>query len=107
MTDTIVSSLLITDSFKQPPSIVGIVGARVGFPLQFQQAKSYTGPRVALIGDAAHSIHPQAGQGLNLGLEDANELGTIITTNTITITTNITIIIIIISYYCSTCTIYW
>ena len=61
-------------SFQSPPVITEIVSARVGFPLQLQQAGCYTSPRVALVGDAAHSIHPQAGQGLNLGIADARVL---------------------------------
>ena len=61
-------------SFQSPPAITEIVSARVGFPLQLQQAGCYTSPRVALVGDAAHSIHPQAGQGLNLGIADARVL---------------------------------
>jgi len=62
---------------KSPPLITELASPRVvGFPLQFQQAKAYTSARVALVGDAAHSIHPQAGQGLNLGIADAQALAT-------------------------------
>jgi len=44
------------------------------FPLKLQLAKDFAGPRLALIGDAAHVIHPLAGQGLNLGLKDVAAL---------------------------------
>ena len=44
------------------------------FPLAAQQAKSYIADNLVLIGDAAHGVHPLAGQGLNLGMLDVKEL---------------------------------
>jgi len=44
------------------------------FPLRLQIARSFIAPRLALIGDAAHVVHPVAGQGLNLGLKDVAAL---------------------------------
>jgi 2-octaprenyl-6-methoxyphenol hydroxylase len=50
------------------------VGPRQGFPLRFQVARGFAGHRLALAGDAAHVVHPLAGQGLNLGLRDVAAL---------------------------------
>lgn len=50
----------------------------MGFPLRLQLARSFVGPRLALIGDAAHVVHPIAGQGLNLGLKDVAALAEVI-----------------------------
>ena len=46
------------------------VGPRSSYPLGFHHTARITGPRLALVGDAGHGIHPIAGQGLNLGLRD-------------------------------------
>lgn len=46
------------------------VGPRWSYPLSLHLARDYVRPRFALVGDAAHGIHPIAGQGLNLGLRD-------------------------------------
>ncbi len=47
---------------------------RWSYPLRFHLARSFARPRFALVGDAAHGIHPIAGQGLNLGLKDVAAL---------------------------------
>jgi len=51
-----------------------VAGARRAFPLGLFTARSFIGERLALIGDAAHIIHPIAGQGLNMGLRDVAAL---------------------------------
>src|SRR5262249_30042870 len=50
------------------------LGATRDFPLRKLKVTRLIGPRLALVGDAAHVVHPLAGQGLNLGLADVSEL---------------------------------
>jgi 2-octaprenyl-6-methoxyphenol hydroxylase len=53
---------------------IRLVGPRFSYPLSLQIADRLVGERVAIVGDAAHAIHPIAGQGLNLGLRDVAAL---------------------------------
>jgi 2-octaprenyl-6-methoxyphenol hydroxylase len=53
---------------------ITVVGPRRAFPLGLSVARSFIGERLALVGDAAHVIHPIAGQGLNMGLRDVAAL---------------------------------
>lgn len=57
---------------------LALAGPRFSYPLSLSLADSYVAPRVALIGDAAHGVHPIAGQGLNLGLRDVAALAEVI-----------------------------
>jgi 2-octaprenyl-6-methoxyphenol hydroxylase len=54
------------------------VGPRSSYPLGYLQAQTLTRPRVALVGNAAHLLHPIAGQGFNLGLRDLAELARLV-----------------------------
>lgn len=66
-------------AFGQPLGRITDVSARAGFPLRAAHADHYVRPRLGVIGDAAHRIHPLAGQGMNLGLADAAVLAEVIT----------------------------
>ncbi|MCC5854586.1 MAG: FAD-dependent oxidoreductase [Idiomarina sp.] len=64
--------------------LLSLAGSRAAFPLRMQYAEQWLHERLVLIGDAAHTIHPLAGQGANLGIGDAwylsdqlNQLGTL------------------------------
>ncbi len=51
-----------------------LIGPRFAYPLSAQRVSAVTAPRLALVGDAAHGLHPISGQGLNLGLKDVAAL---------------------------------
>ncbi len=59
---------------------IRLTGARFSYPLNLTLANSLIADRVALVGDAAHGIHPIAGQGLNAGLRDVAALADVLTT---------------------------
>jgi ubiquinone biosynthesis UbiH/UbiF/VisC/COQ6 family hydroxylase len=62
----------------------GVLGAlqvitpAAGFSLKLQRVTHFTKPRLALVGDAAHNVHPLAGQGVNLGFRDARALAKVL-----------------------------
>jgi len=70
----------LTEAFARRLGRIVESGERESWPLRRMHAERYVLPRVALIGDAAHAIHPLAGQGVNLGLLDAAALTEVIVT---------------------------
>lgn len=57
---------------------IRLAGDRFTYPLSLSLAERFVAPRVALVGDAAHGVHPIAGQGLNLGLRDVGALAEVL-----------------------------
>lgn len=67
-----------SEPFELPPKIKKLVTERMVFPLSLMHANSYASKRVVLIGDAAHTVHPLAGQGVNMGFGDSSSLSKVI-----------------------------
>ncbi|KAK2413987.1 ubiquinone biosynthesis monooxygenase COQ6, mitochondrial [Trifolium repens] len=72
------ANLSANEFFEIPPKAIRLASERMVFPLSLRHANSYASKRVVLIGDAAHTIHPLAGQGVNLGFGDAFSLSRVI-----------------------------
>jgi 2-octaprenylphenol hydroxylase len=69
----------LAEAFNHQLGSIIDVDTRYHYPLQMRHARNYVLPRIALVGDAAHTLHPLAGQGVNLGLMDAACLVDVIT----------------------------
>lgn len=78
--DDVAFNAALQEAFGDSLGRVRLVSRRHVIPLALGFARDYTVPRIALIGDAAHTVHPLAGQGVNLGILDAATLSEILLT---------------------------
>lgn len=68
----------LTSEFDTRLGLCQLEGERHAFPLKMRYARNFVANRVVLVGDAAHTIHPLAGQGVNLGFLDAASLAEVV-----------------------------
>ena len=68
----------VAEAGNQQLGALDLITAPSGFPLRLMRAPNTVAPRLALIGDAAHTIHPLSGHGINLGFQDAQTLSAVL-----------------------------
>ncbi|KAD7477949.1 hypothetical protein E3N88_01085 [Mikania micrantha] len=68
----------VHEQFEPPPKVVKLASDRMAFPLSLMHANQYACKHVVLVGDAAHTVHPLAGQGVNMGYGDVSSLSNVI-----------------------------